>query len=69
MDEKEELYKKLSEVGNDQDFKMYILKKIDTLDRNHNKLDKNFSIFKVKAYMVIAAIIGAKEAIIRSFFG
>jgi len=69
QDEKDELYKKLCDVGNDAQFKMYMLRKMDNIENNHAKLDKNFNMFKLRAYVFISLLVGAKETLMRKFLG
>lgn len=68
-DSREKIYEKLCEVENDKEFKMYLLKKIDTIEENNRKLDKNFAIFKVKAYVFMALIIGLKDTLVKKLIG
>jgi len=41
--------------------------KLEGIEKSHIELDKSFVIFKVKAYMFIAILVGAKEVIVKKF--
>lgn len=43
--------------------------KVNKVHVSHLKLDKNFSLFKLKAYMLVTILVGAKDAIYRKFIG
>lgn len=67
-DNNKNLHEALSNPDNDRSFKLHVLEKLDCIHSKHTKLEKDFSIFKIKTYVFVALLVSAKEAIVRKIF-
>lgn len=59
------MHNALAKSENDHEFKMYILKKLDAIESEQIEGKSDLKIFKMKVYVLIVALVSAKETIVK----
>jgi len=67
MSANKEMHEAMSKPENDREFKMHVLKKLDSLEENQTKYKNDLKFFKIKISAFLAILIGAKEAAYKYF--
>lgn len=54
---------------NEKEWRTYLIKRLDKLEENQNVMDKDFNVFKIKAYFFLGFLSCALELVRYKFLG